>query len=397
MKKRKNKQRGITLIALVVTIIILIILAGVSMNMIVGENGIIKRAAEATKETEIATDKEKIILAVSEAQITDDGYQKLNLNNLQEAVDNQFGEEKAKVIDNGDGTFSIVVSNNQKTYSISVNGTVEYNSNLLINNVKIGDYVNYIPELMTSSYQIENVGVDAEINYEDLNWRVLNIKDGKVILISSDSMNAEITLSGADGYNNGEYILNDICKNFYSKDNIGEARSINIYDIENLSNYDKKSFINEDGISYGDERDYTSELYRFYPNGFNANNYEYPLLGYSQAGDDGITVKQTGYEYKIDEYLDENEYDIIKSTKSYWLASKYEYCKSGYAYFGLYMIGAVSKLFYPSNVYCSRNRINNSTYSIRPIVEINSNVEVNDMDKGNNGLTMDKAWEIKAN
>ena len=51
------------------------------------------------------------------------------------------------------------------------------------------------------------------------------------------------------------------------------------------------------------------------------------------------------------------------------------------------MIGAVSKLFYPSNVYSSRNRINNSTYSIRPIVEINSNVEINDMDKGNNGLT----------
>ena len=386
-KEVKTRNKGVTLIALVVTIIVLIILAGVSINMIVGENGILKRAAEATTETEIATDKEKIILAVSEAQITEDGYQKLNLNNLQEAVDNQFGEEKAKVIENGDGSFSIIVSNNQKTYSISVNGTVEYNSNLLINNVKIGDYVNYIPEPMTSFYQIENVGVDAEINYEDLNWRVLNIKDGKVILISSDSMNAEITLSGADGYNNGEYILNDICKNFYSKDNIGEARSINVYDIENLSDYDKKSFVNDDGISYGDERNYTSELYRFYPNRFNCNNYEYPLLGYSQAGDDGITVKQTGYEYKIDEYLDENEYDIIKSSKSYWLASKYEYCRTGYAYFGLYMIGAVSKLFYPSNVYSSRNRINNSTYSIRPIVEINSNVEINDMDKGNNGLT----------
>ena len=41
MQKQKSKQTGITLIALVVTIIVLSILAGVSINMIVGDNGII--------------------------------------------------------------------------------------------------------------------------------------------------------------------------------------------------------------------------------------------------------------------------------------------------------------------------------------------------------------------
>ena len=38
MQKQKNKQKGITLIALVVTIIVLIILAGISINMLMGEN-----------------------------------------------------------------------------------------------------------------------------------------------------------------------------------------------------------------------------------------------------------------------------------------------------------------------------------------------------------------------
>ena len=47
MQKQKNKETGITLIALVVTIIVLIILAGVSINMLVGENGIITKAQEA--------------------------------------------------------------------------------------------------------------------------------------------------------------------------------------------------------------------------------------------------------------------------------------------------------------------------------------------------------------
>ena len=42
----KNKSQGITLIALVVTIIVLIILAGVSVNIIMGENGLMNRAKE---------------------------------------------------------------------------------------------------------------------------------------------------------------------------------------------------------------------------------------------------------------------------------------------------------------------------------------------------------------
>ena len=43
------KEKGITLVALVVTIIIILILAGITINMIVGENGIIRSAQEAKK------------------------------------------------------------------------------------------------------------------------------------------------------------------------------------------------------------------------------------------------------------------------------------------------------------------------------------------------------------
>ena len=49
MKKEiKNKQaKGITLIALVVTIVVLLILAGVSISLVIGNDGIMKRAKEA--------------------------------------------------------------------------------------------------------------------------------------------------------------------------------------------------------------------------------------------------------------------------------------------------------------------------------------------------------------
>ena len=46
-----RKEQGITLIALVVTIVVLIILAGVSILMLTGENGIIKRAQDARENT----------------------------------------------------------------------------------------------------------------------------------------------------------------------------------------------------------------------------------------------------------------------------------------------------------------------------------------------------------
>ena len=64
MGKQKNKENGITLIALVVTIIVLIILAGVSIGMIVGENGIITQAQKASIDTKQAQEKESIQLAM---------------------------------------------------------------------------------------------------------------------------------------------------------------------------------------------------------------------------------------------------------------------------------------------------------------------------------------------
>ena len=65
MKKQKEKlkqNKGITLIALVITIIVLLILAGVSIAMLTGENGILSQAAKAKEETEKAQANEAAIL-----------------------------------------------------------------------------------------------------------------------------------------------------------------------------------------------------------------------------------------------------------------------------------------------------------------------------------------------
>ena len=68
LKKEKRKQeRGITLIALITTIIVLLILAGISIGAITGSNGIIGQAQSAKEETEISQEKEIIDISTVEA------------------------------------------------------------------------------------------------------------------------------------------------------------------------------------------------------------------------------------------------------------------------------------------------------------------------------------------
>lgn len=58
--KYKEEQNGITMIALVVTIVVLIILAGISISGITGKNGIIKQGENAKRNTEIARYKSEL-------------------------------------------------------------------------------------------------------------------------------------------------------------------------------------------------------------------------------------------------------------------------------------------------------------------------------------------------
>ena len=69
MKKRIIKEKGITLIALVVTIIVLLILVSVSIAMLTGENGILTQTKKAKEETKIASEKEGLLLSVTNYQI----------------------------------------------------------------------------------------------------------------------------------------------------------------------------------------------------------------------------------------------------------------------------------------------------------------------------------------
>ena len=65
---KAKKMEGITLVALVVTIVVLIILAGVTINAVIGDDGIIKKAQESANLTKESEAKEIINRAVIECE-----------------------------------------------------------------------------------------------------------------------------------------------------------------------------------------------------------------------------------------------------------------------------------------------------------------------------------------
>ena len=77
-----KRKEGITLIALVITIIVLLILAGVSIATLTGENGILTRAQEAKTNTGIANEKEAIQLAYAGAVTEKRGTGDITANDL---------------------------------------------------------------------------------------------------------------------------------------------------------------------------------------------------------------------------------------------------------------------------------------------------------------------------
>ena len=112
--KQKEAQKGITLIALVITIIVLLILAGVSIAMLTGQNGILTQAQNAKTTNESKSAEEKVKLAVMGAR-ADDGT--LTVGKLRTELANYGGTVE------GD-TFPVTATVDGKSFTVDANGNV---------------------------------------------------------------------------------------------------------------------------------------------------------------------------------------------------------------------------------------------------------------------------------
>ena len=117
-EKLKN-QKAITLIALVITIIVLLILAAVSIATLTGENGILTEAGNSKTQTEIGEEKEAIGLAYNGAKT-----EKLGGEITAEDLNTQFTKNGVNATASGTGTITVEFPDTGRSYKIDNNGNV---------------------------------------------------------------------------------------------------------------------------------------------------------------------------------------------------------------------------------------------------------------------------------
>ena len=125
VQKILKKQSGITLLALIITIIVLLILAGVALNTLFGSNGIISNSKYAQEEYIKSAEKDAITKAFAELKIklyTDDSITAITA----ELVEQQLNEggNNVEVEDGENGNFVITFKNTGNQYTVNSNGAI---------------------------------------------------------------------------------------------------------------------------------------------------------------------------------------------------------------------------------------------------------------------------------
>ena len=409
--KKRNDMKGITLIALVITIIVLLILAGVSIATLTGENGILTQANEAKEVNQKAGAEEKVGL---EVQGSYDETGKINIETLNDNLknieglthsggrieDNPISKLPATVVVDGNNITikengSVVLSEWQQTGYQITNGEITLN---------VGDVVNY--------NELSNGSKNSEIKTEESGYETKQElgENGGIELISDNPTSTKVSLSGETGYLNAEEVLNIACNELYGNGEYAEsARSLNRNDINKLANYNpetdseygnlyKYRFSTEEGCMQYSKLAKNEQEWSEWVNITNEQYQTFKMPG--QLETDRISkdnpkesevIKDTYQGSLFSISSDENiDNMIMKGTEennvSYWIANSIVSCANyiyvdfrlGYVWNG--MVGAY--LLYNASGYPNSNG-----YAVRPVVTLESNIQL----EGNS----EDGWTIK--
>ena len=395
--------------------------------MLTGNNGVLTKAGEAKVRTGDAGDLEKIQLDVA-GSFDESG--KINLAKLK----SNFDENGISY--NDVDSFPITATLNRVKRIINRNG--EMTEPVDRTGIQVGDYIDYSPDVAeTVTYSNDNMtkysgytGTDYNVDLKrdtTMKWQVLRInEDGSMDIIGTPT-SYSVCFSGAKGYNNGVYLMNDTCKTLYSNSahNI-TARSVNQDDMEKWLTDDVKDAsgnvttkggktakseaiknqINSltGGTDYIESVDQTNNTVKYKK----ARSY-YPILAGHENGigidtdvkTDGIglseenvkvnntpliptteqtspqatnnlAVKQTYYSISINSTNYGAGAKALSNSTWYWVASRYVRCYSSLALFGLRFADTNT---YGYDMFYSDGSNNCSNFSsLRPVVSLGSDV-----------------------
>ena len=287
MKLNLKERNGITLIALVITIIVLLILAGVTIATLTGDNGILGKAktAKTTNDEEKAKEQIKIAVMGSYGKDGELNYDDLTKNLGQIGITGLPKEASYPLEVTLDGVSATIKANGEVNFQ---GGGYTQTGDTITSpdgkTMKVGDYVNYDPTLeanasdLTYTSTADKTGADSNQEFNvatyksaGYGWRVLGVKDGKIRLISEEFIgpgkDKEIyigsrtyyNLKGQKGYINGIEELNKISAIFGHGKGAEKAKSITVEDINGITGYNPETakYNQGDGNEYGNKVTYT--------------------------------------------------------------------------------------------------------------------------------------------
>ena len=225
----RKKERGITLIALVITIIVLLILAGISIAMLSGDNGILNRAVQAKEATRGGEVQETVRLAATNNAGVDyiGGTKQTRAEVISQLHrDGKLTDSEVETLEESN---EIVIGGIKIDFSVL--GSIS-NAKTLVQafkdgEIKVGDYItNYNSTLnnanATASLTTEETGFNGGTQTYKVNtnttWRVLGLnKDETQLVITTGSpIKKEMDSSATDDWKKNPYLYLDKAEGWYN-------------------------------------------------------------------------------------------------------------------------------------------------------------------------------------
>ena len=194
-------ERGITLVALVITIIVLLILAGVSISLVVGNNGVLTQATNAVEKNREAQAREEVEMAWASATtdywndwtknsstVTTEGFYQAKLNDY--LAETKAADQPVGVTGNGDGTYTVTYKAKDQgivyTFLVSGDGKVEKKTGVILNKAALS-----LEPTETETLTAELVELEGTITWASDTPAVATVSNGVVTAVANGT--AKIT------------------------------------------------------------------------------------------------------------------------------------------------------------------------------------------------------------
>ena len=371
-----RKNRGITLIALIITIIILLILVGVSVNLLI-KGDLFGSAEKAVSGTNA------------------------KVNEQQTRVDELMGELEKVESQNAVHNWQYTDSTKAKIRCTCARCKAFKDGDSTGRTLSIGQQIGET-ESKTASTSITSAksGYDSDqtlaLNAEETKWVVFGYEDkdndglNEVLLLTTEHPTTNtIYFGGAATYNNAVEEVNRMCKELYGTD----ARGMTIEDVNRVLGYEPAGgmyYLNDTYNTTGNLTTKLKDLGDMWTAIKNNNDTNYSGKYYDPSHPEGISDNGAalgeyvldGYWYAIDDVSSNTSsvakamiFGSSKTNYGYWLASRGVYASSDCAYFGPGCVfDGCARSYYV--LFFSFGYANGNAYCLRPLVSLTSEIPV---------------------